>query len=180
MKPIVKVPNDVLNAPTKAVDFFDKRLSRLIRELTDTLLATTNPKGVGLAATQIGEAYRIFVTKHHPDAPMKIYINPEIIKRSEDTVEGIPDTKKGLEGCLSIPKVWGRVIRAKTVMLRFQDAKQTWHEENFKGFEAVIIQHETDHLNGVLYTQRVLEQKGKLYQAIKDKEGKEILEEIII
>lgn len=180
MKPIVHVHNQILTSPAQTVDFFDWRLTKLIKEMTERLLAAKNPKGVGLAAPQIGQPYQIFITKHHPDAPIKIFINPKIIKQSIETVEGIPDTKKGLEGCLSIPKIWGRVTRAKAVRLRYQDAQGAWHEENFKGFEAIIIQHETDHINGILYTQRVLEQKGKLYQAAKDKEGKEILEEIVI
>ncbi len=180
MKPIVHVPNPVLTTPAQTVDFFNRQLTKLIDEMTHSLLSATNPKGVGLAAPQIGEPYRIFITKHHPDAPIKIFINPEIIKLSVQMVDGVPDRKNGLEGCLSIPKIWGRVRRAKAITLRYQDEKRLWHETSFKGFEAVIVQHETDHINGILYTQRVLEQKGKLYQASKDKDGKEVLEEIVI
>ena len=75
---------------------------------------------------------------------------------------------------------WGRVKRATRVKLRFQDGSGNVHEEEFSGFLATIIQHETDHLNGLLFVQRVLEQKGKLYQAARDEEGKEILEEVTI
>lgn len=180
MKPIVCAPHAVLSKPAETITDFGKPLARLVKEMTQTLLSARNPKGVGLAAPQIGQSSRVFVTKHHPDAPVKVLINPEIIESSTELVEGIPGSAKRLEGCLSIPKIWGKVNRAKRVRLKYQDAKGTWHEETFRGFEAVIIQHETDHVNGILYTQRVLEQKGKLYQATKDKEGKEVLEEIPI
>ena len=92
----------------------------------------------------------------------------------------MPERENKLEGCLSIPKIWGKVKRAKTLSLRYQDEKGNIHKEKFSGFIATIIQHETDHINGILFTQRVLEQKGKLYQTGKDEEGKEVLEEIII
>ncbi len=180
MKTIIHVPNPVLTTPAQTVDFFDRRLTKLIVEMTETLLDAKNPKGVGLAAPQIGQPYRLFITRHHPEAPVRVFINPTIVSHSEEVVIGIPDTKKGLEGCLSIPNIWGRVTRAKTVVLRYQDKAGGWHENSFRGFPAIIIQHETDHINGILYTQRVLEQKGKLYQAAKDKEGKEVLEEIKI
>lgn len=187
MKPIVKIPNQVLVNPAKTVDFFDRRTTKLIKEMTEILLGAKNPKGVGLAAPQIGEPYRIFLTRPTEGAKIRAFINPEIIKRSEELTDGLPAGEAGvperdnkLEGCLSIPKIWGKVKRAAHVKLRYQDQRGVIHEEEFSGFLATIIQHETDHLNGILFTQRVLEQKGTLYQAAKDKEGKEILEEISI
>ena len=69
-----------------------------------------------------------------------------------------------LEGCLSIPRIWGPVTRNTKVLVEYQDLTGEKHTEWFSGFKSVIIQHEMDHLQGVLFTQRVLEQKGKLYQ----------------
>lgn len=178
MKPIVKVPNAVLTGVAKPVTNFDKRLTRLIDDLKTTLVATRNPKGVGLAAPQIGESYRVFVTRPREKDAIRVFINPEIIIRSDGLTDGVPERSNKLEGCLSIPTVWGRVKRALSLTLQYQDEKGESHEEAFTGFIATIIQHETDHLNGTLFTHRVLEQQGKFYQAGKDEDGKEILEEI--
>lgn len=178
MKPIVHIPNPVLTTPAKTVTVFDKRLKNLIEEMKTSLLACKHPKGVGLAATQIGEGYRIFITKTNVKDPIRVFINPQIVKRSDDLTDGIPERSNKLEGCLSIPNVWGKVRRAMTLALLFQDEKGETHTEDFEGFLATIIQHETDHINGILFTQRVLEQKGTFYQPVKDKEGKEVLEEM--
>ncbi|MEK7129974.1 MAG: peptide deformylase [Patescibacteria group bacterium] len=178
MKPIIHVPNNVLTSPAKPVTQFDKRLHVLIKEMTAILKATRNPKGVGLAAPQVGVPYRIFVTRPREKDAIRVFINPEIIKRSTEQTEGVPERENKLEGCLSIPKIWGRVKRAATLTLRYQDEAGAVHEGSFSGFLATIIQHETDHTNGVLFTARVLEQQGKLYQATRDKDGKEVLMEI--
>ncbi len=178
MKPIVHIPHTVLTSPAKTVAQFDKRLVKLIDEMKATIRATKNPKGVGLAAPQIGEPWRIFLTRPREDSPIRVFVNPEITNRSDDVTDGVPERENKLEGCLSIPKIWGKVKRAKSLTLRYQDEQGVRHEEDFSGFLATIIQHETDHTNGILFTQRVLEQKGKLYQAGKDKDGKDVLEEI--
>ena len=183
MKPIVHVPNDVLISPAKTVTKFDKKLELLLEEMGKTLIATRRPKGVGLAAPQVGEALRIFITKPTAKAEIRAFINPEIIAllETKDTHEVVKDEDdKKLEGCLSIPDVWGHVDRAREVRLQYQDKSGTPHEETFEGFMATIIQHETDHTNGILFSQRVVEQKGKFYKTVIDAEGKEILEEITI
>ena len=77
---------------------------------------------------------------------------------------GLKNRKTKLEGCLSIPKIWGRVTRSDKVLLEYMDEKGKHQKKWFSGFEAIIIQHEMDHLSGTLFTQRVLEQKGKLYR----------------
>jgi peptide deformylase len=178
MKPIVTVPNDILTTPASKVSRFDKALTRLISDLKDTLLTTKNPKGVGLAAPQIGVSYRVFVTRPHEKDPIRVFINPEIIEHSINTVDSVPERENKLEGCLSIPTIWGRVKRTTALTLRYQDEAGVSHKEKFTGFLATIIQHETDHLNGTLFTHRVLTQKGKLYQTEKDENGKEVLSEI--
>jgi len=178
MKPILKVPNDVLTTRAREITLFDKTLARLISDLKDTLITTKNPKGVGLAAPQIGVSLRAFVTRPHEKDPIRVFINPVITETSKNTVEGVPDRENRLEGCLSIPTIWGRVKRAIAITLRYQDEKGIQHQEKMKGFLATIVQHETDHLNGTLFTHRVITQKGKLYQTEKDDDGKEVLAEI--
>lgn len=178
MKSIIHVPSVVLTTPAQPITAFDASTKKLVATMKATLLATHNPKGVGLAAVQIGQPRRLFVTKPRQNSHVRVFINPEIIQSSKELTDGVPERDNKLEGCLSIPGIWGRVRRAARITLRFWDEMGKCHEESFEGFLATIIQHETDHLNGILYTQRVLEQKGKLYQTAKDREGKEILEEI--
>lgn len=180
MKPIVTVPNPVLNTPAATVIAFTHTLETLIEQMRATLLATVNPKGVGLAAPQIGVSERIFITKPTPKTAIRAFINPVILKRSETMTDGIPDREKKMEGCLSIPGLWGKVRRSSTLTLRYQDPKGTTHKETFTGFLATIIQHETDHVNGILFTQRVLEQKSQLFQVSQDDDGKEVLEEVTL
>jgi peptide deformylase len=180
MKTIVATPNPVLSTPTRTVTSFDRRLHTLIRDMKAALRSAANPKGVGLAAPQIGEPWRIFITRPTEKSQIRVFINPKIITQSADQTDGVPARENKLEGCLSIPKIWGRVKRATTLTLGYQDETGASHQEQFTGFSATIIQHEIDHTNGVLFPQRVLEQKGKLYQSAKDENGKEILEEVII
>lgn len=179
MKPIVLAPQSVLSEPAKPVVFFDEKLQKLLKDMRETLLATVNPRGVGLAAPQIGVGQAVFITKPTEKTKIRAFINPEIIKKSEQVSDSKKDNGK-LEGCLSIPKLWGSVKRAKTVTLRYQDEKGISHEEEFTGFMAIIIQHETDHLSGILFAQRVLEQKGMFYQTATNEKGEEILEEMSI
>lgn len=178
MKPIVHVPNTVLTTPSTPVLSFDKQLAKLIQRMKAALRATENPKGVGLAAPQIGEPFRVFLTRPAVQSDIRVFINSKIVKQSEELTDGVPERENKLEGCLSIPAVWGAVRRSTTLTLTFQDEKGIEHTENFSGFIATIIQHEVDHLNGVLFTKRAVEQKGKLYQTVKNDDGKEILEEI--
>lgn len=180
MKPIVRVPNTVLTTPSESVTVFDSKLSRIIADMKETLLATTNPKGVGLAAPQVGIGLRLFITRPNDKSAIRVFINPEIVKKSHLVTDGIPERSNKLEGCLSIPNVWGKVHRVSTLTLKYQDEKGEQRKEAFSGFLATIIQHETDHINGILFTQRVLEQKEKLFQVTSDENGEELLEEIKI
>lgn len=177
MKPIVVIPNPVLTSPAKPVTVFDAKLAILLASMRATLLATVNPKGVGLAATQVGVSLRIFITKPTTKTAIREFINPVIVVTSDEKTDGVPERENKLEGCLSIPNIWGNVHRALSLTLQYQDAKGVTHEEKFSGFHATIIQHETDHINGILFTQRVLEQKEKLFQIVVE-DGKEVLEEM--
>lgn len=184
---IIQTPNPILTQKSKTVLKIDKKIKTIIDELKKTLTTTRNPRGVGLAAPQIGINLKIFVTRPKSQDKIKTFINPEIISRSKNLVEISRENKgksakdeKKLEGCLSIDNVWGHLKRADRVTLKYLDEKGIQHEEEFTGFMATIVQHETDHLEGILFTQRVLEQKEKLYHIETDDKGKEKLVEIKI
>ncbi len=140
------------------------------------LVAQNDPPGVGLAANQVGLDLSIFIMKPTLKSKVKIFINPKIIKSSETLIERErkDPTKKSrkkkvkLEGCLSIPRIWGPVKRSDRVFLNFQDLSGKKYLKWYTGFEAIIIQHESDHLNGIVFTQRSIEQKGQIYREEKD------------
>jgi len=180
MKSIVRIPNPILTTPAKPVTAFDKKLLLMVNDMKKVLLGAKNPKGVGLAGPQAGFPYRIFLTKPSQKDAIRVFINPVILEYSEETTNGIPERENKLEGCLSIPEVWGKVKRHEWLLLKYQDETGGVHKEKFTGFLATIIQHETDHTNGILFTHRVLEQKGKFFQATKSEDGKEVLEELEI
>lgn len=178
MKSIVRIPQSVLQEIAAPVTRLDKKLQKLLAEMRATLLATHNPRGVGLAAPQVGESLRIFLARPTTKSPVRIFINPKILDSSQKTTDSLPDESNKLEGCLSIPAIWGKVVRSLTVKVEYQNEEGMKKTEAIDGFLAIIVQHEVDHLNGILFTQRVLEQKGKLYQTTRDRTGKEMLEEI--
>lgn len=138
-----------------------------------TLIAQLDPIGVGLAANQVGLDLALFIMKPTPKAPTEVIINPKIIElepttmRTQEQMEEDEDVP--LEGCLSIPKIWSPVNRSQKILLEFTDLKNQVKQKWFTGFKAVIVQHEMDHLNGILFTQRSLEQNMKLYE---EKNGK--------
>jgi len=85
-----------------------------------------------------------------------------------------------LEGCLSLPNIWGEVIRDPHITISYLDEKGNTHNRTFAGLSATIIQHEMDHLSGILFPKKVLEQKGTLYKSHKDEKGEDVFEEIEI
>lgn len=179
MLAIVKVPDSGLTTPSKTVDNIDKKTLEFIEEMKKTLSTAANPKGVGLAAPQVGKDLRIFITKPTQTGPISVFINPRILATSQEKTDGVPAKDNKFEGCLSIPNVWGVVQRHHMIKLSYQSPDGQSHTRTFTGFLATIIQHETDHIKGILFTQRVLEQKGKLYKITgTDKEGKDVFEEI--
>ncbi len=171
MLKIVQSPATVLNTAAEAVTQFDSAIQTLVQEMEETLLAQTDPEGVGLAAPQVGISKAIFIMKSAPEAKTEICINPHIVA-SEESPNPTSKPKKNtpLEGCLSIPRIWSPVKRAKRVQLAYQDTKGKKITKWYSGFKATIVQHEVDHLQGVLFTQRALEQKTPLYE--EKKKGK--------
>jgi len=182
---IVQTPNPVLTQKAKPVNKVDKKILSVINDMKKTLVETDNPKGVGLAAPQIGLSLQLFIVRPLIKSPVRTFINPEIIWKSEETgeiqrPENGKSKQKKLEGCLSIRNVWGHLERSKKVKLRYTNETGKSHEELFEGFMATIIQHEVDHLNGILFPTRVLEQKQKLFSIETDDNGEERLEEIYL
>ncbi len=167
MHKLLFIPHKVLTTKTELVKRFDARLRKLAVEMEEILTAQFDPPGVGLAGPQIGISKAIFIMKPTPTSKTEIVINPEIleIKSSTNAQETDSEDKNTeLEGCLSIPKIWSPVVRSTGVKLKYQDLEGVWHEKWYTGFRAVIVQHEIDHLNGILFTQRALEQGNKLYK----------------
>jgi len=172
MLKIVHVPHPILNTPAKPVTNIDEKIRKLVFEMEETLIAQKDPPGVGLAAPQVGKNLALFIIKPTPKSPTKVFINPKIIK--VDQRSKIKDQKSEpkpkdlkLEGCLSIPRIWSPVRRGAKVLLEYQTLASSipgMERKWFQGFEAIIIQHEMDHLSGILFTQRSLEQNLPLYE----------------
>ncbi|MBM3284050.1 peptide deformylase [Candidatus Gottesmanbacteria bacterium] len=185
---IITIPNPILTTPAGHVKVIDKKVRQVVEKLKRALINTNNPRGVGLAAPQIGIPLQIFITRPTEKSAIEVFVNPEIIWQSDKLAEiSRPDSQKAsvkkdkkLEGCLSIANIWGHLKRPEKVKLRYMDLSGKIQEKEFYGFMATIIQHETDHLNGILFTQRVLEQKEKLYRIEKNEKGEEKMVEIEI
>ena len=211
MYKIIQSPHEILRAATVPVPENLPDLKKIIEEMRATLLAQKNPEGVGLAANQVGLPYKLFLTRFDPKtSEVRVFINPQILEHSKDFQKEKKNSP--LEGCLSIPKLYGNVQRWAWVKLKYQIIRRSENSESqknqkagrpdfsdspalrssefsefseitetFENFPAVVIQHEMDNLDGKIFTQHILEQKGKLYKITgKDKEGKEIWESVKI
>jgi peptide deformylase len=154
LRKIVTLPDTVLRRKAHAVTKFDKNLHTLIGDMVETM---REAPGVGLAAPQIGLSERIIVIEYFEreedeekeDAPKKVWavLNPEIIKASEEKLMGV-------EGCLSIPGLVGEVERHAAVQVKGMNRHGKPMKIKAEGWLARIFQHEIDHLNGVLFTDR--------------------------
>lgn len=186
MVKIIQAPQEVLNKQAKPITKFDTSLENLIRDMAKTLASAKDPEGIGLAAPQVGKSLQMFIIKESKDDPLYVFINPRLSvnKKKGLTNEGEKNKKKKkgegvkLEGCLSLQDIWGVVKRYKEVTLTYQDEKGKEHTKTFDGFFATIIQHEYDHLQGVLFPRRVIEQKGQLYKSSYNKKGEMEFDEI--
>ncbi|MFW5955249.1 MAG: peptide deformylase [Rhodothermales bacterium] len=160
--PIRLFGDPVLRERAESVDVSSDGLQSLIDDMIDTMRAAP---GIGLAATQVGRRERVFVVDLSPRAddedlpelppqPM-VFINPEIVQEGEDYVEFD-------EGCLSIPDVTEAVVRPDTVRIRYLDRDFIPREETVSGLLARVVQHEYDHLEGVLFIDRISPLKRRL------------------
>lgn len=160
---IMKAGDPVLQTVAKPVtNFGSKALYELIEYL---FFHMDHYHGVGLAAPQIGESAQIFVygitaqNPRYPDekpVPRTVMINPEIVDFSEDTLDAY-------EGCLSLPRIRGVVSRSSTIKYRAYTPEGALIEKVVSGFEARAIQHETDHLNGILFPSRMTDMRSLKY-----------------
>lgn len=139
--------DDVLRKTSKKVEDFNQRLKLLVGDMFDTMY---DASGVGLAAPQIGVLKRVFVVDTGEEGQKQVFINPEILESSEEMTY-MP------EGCLSIPGKQGMVSRPQRVVVRAQDENGETFELVAEDFYAKAISHENDHLNGVLYCDKVEE-----------------------
>ncbi len=142
---IVLYPDDPLTRRADPVPEtrFGLRLQMFARRMLETM---EHMEGVGLAAPQIGRAWRMFVMRE-PDGEPLVFVNPEILAMDGE--------QTGDEGCLSLPGLFGPVTRAQRVHVRALDPKGRPFELEAEGFAARIIQHEYDHLDGIVFLDRM-------------------------
>ena len=166
VKTILHMGDPRLYATAAPVEDFDSPLVKtIITDMTDTVIAR---KGAGIAAPQIAYAYRILLigvpTPRYPDVgtvPRTLLINPEITEKSEET-------SGYWEACLSVPNLRGYVKRAVHIVYRGYDVSGKLIERQASGFHARVLQHEMDHLDGVLFPSRV---KDARLLALEDEAG---------
>lgn len=147
--PILEVPDARLKTISTPVDGVDDQLRALIADMFDTMYAAP---GIGLAAIQVGVPKRVLVIdlqeeddeEGKPIRTPRVFINPEIIEESEDV-------QPYNEGCLSVPEQYAEVVRPAVVRARWLDEHGQSHEEELEGLLATCLQHEMDHLEGILF-----------------------------
>ena len=164
--PILSYGNSILKKKALPISVKTKNLKSLINNMWETMYEA---QGVGLAAPQIGESIRIFIVDTYPFSDnedldddernflkvfKKVFINPEII--AENGEECIFN-----EGCLSIPGIREDVKRKDSIIIKFQDLNGKSMKESFSGIAARVIQHEYDHLEGILFTDKLSYLKKK-------------------
>jgi peptide deformylase len=177
---LVTVPHQLLRQPSQPVDEMNSKNIQFLKDMANTLIRKNDPPGVGLSAIQVGTPARIFMTYlpplhdlsalngKQPPPEIEIYINPEITSKSKDITLGTDPKNPALEGCLSIPNLYGPVYRHQSITLRYQtlenfssvsdqnQAKLITKTATYSNFFARVIQHEYDHLDGILFTDYTL------------------------
>jgi len=165
VREVLKYPDPRLKEMADDVEELDDKAKQVIQDLLDTMEASGH--STGIAATQIGENLRIVVAdasknkkceNHHGRL---IMINPEIMKW-----EGMLQFR---EGCMSVPDFTGNVNRARKILIKFKDENFEERVIEAEEFEAVLIQHETDHLEGTLFIDRVISKRTDLFRRKKYK-----------
>lgn len=147
IRPIVKYPDPILQRPTELVTEFNDELRTLANDMFESMYAA---KGIGLAAPQIGVGQRLTVidlsNKEKPDEKI-VLVNPEVIETQGRQYEE--------EGCLSLPEIREKVVRAAKVKVKAQNLDGDWFEMEGEELLARAFQHEIDHLDGVLFIYRL-------------------------
>ncbi len=192
---IITAPHPTLRQIAKEVTVFDKKFFKFLEDLAQTLIKKEHPKGVGLAAPQVNKSVRVFAAilgEKNQDSKkpvVEFFINPKITKNSTNKILGAADGSERFEGCLSIPLLYGPVPRYEWVEIEYlslntldlkKQTQPSLKKALFKDFDARVIQHEYDHLNGILFTDLILKNKLPVYidedgQWVEIKNKKEIL-----
>ncbi|KKB39292.1 peptide deformylase [Bacillus thermotolerans] len=142
--PIVKYPDPILEKKCEPVTQFDKKLKKLVNNMYETMVEAD---GVGLAAPQIGKDLQLAIVDIEDEHGLIVLVNP--------VIEEAKGSETDVEGCLSFPGIYGHVTRPSYVKVKAQDVKGRFFTLQAKGYLARAIQHEIDHLNGVLFTSKV-------------------------
>ena len=161
---ILTVPDPRLKQESNPVEHFDEELRAFILDLEETMRAS--PGGVGIAAPQVARFQRIVLLDLTSKPKVKnhgrlVLINPEITQW-----EGMA---KGREGCMSVPDYTGNVIRAEKIALTAYDEYGDLQQFECEGFEARAVQHEVDHLDGILFIDRLVSRRTDLFERKKNK-----------
>lgn len=159
---VLVYPDPLLKKVSAPVADFDDSVRDLLTDLVDTMVDAGH--SVGIAAPQIGDLRRAVVVdvsksklgKKQDNHGLMQMVNPEIIER-----EGSCEAR---EGCMSVPEYTGNVTRAETVVVQYQDENNTRRVIRANGFEAIAIQHEIDHLDGLLFLDRISSLKTGLFR----------------
>ncbi|HEY5602487.1 MAG TPA: peptide deformylase [Gammaproteobacteria bacterium] len=156
---VLTIPDPRLKRESPPVERFDASLRDFIHDLEETMCSS--PGGVGIAAPQVARFERIVIVDVSCKPKIKnhgrlVLINPEIIEW-----QGM---EKGREGCMSVPDYTGNVIRAKTIKLKAFNESGELCSYDCEGYEARAIQHEVDHLDGVLFLDRLVSRRTDLFQ----------------
>lgn len=175
MRQILVYPNEILRKKALLVTDLDGQTTKDLTELEEILRDQKN--GAGLAAPQIGINKRFFGLKVGDKKKVDILVNPEILgvygkkdwiklKAQEKSGEDRMKDEDFLEGCLSFPDLFGTVKRWLKIRARWQDKNLVVMEKDLVGFEAIVFQHELDHLDGILFIDHIKRDGGKLYRQI--------------
>jgi len=156
---LLQYPDPRLKQVSVPVTVFDAALHAFLADLEETMRAGLG--SVGIAAPQVNHFFRIAIVdvSSRPKIPQHgrlRLINPEIVLRAGEV--------KGREGCMSVPDYTGTVMRARSVRVRSQDVDGQWREFDCEGYEARAVQHELDHLDGLLFLDRVVSPRHDLYR----------------
>jgi peptide deformylase len=149
IRPIFETPDPILRQISKPVETFDDELRTLVSDMFETMYVAP---GIGLAAVQVGVPIRLLVIdlqepeeeEGEPIRDPRVFINPEILWASDTEV---PYT----EGCLSVPEQYAEVMRPDRIRARWRDEHGETYEREIEGLLAVCLQHEMDHLEGILF-----------------------------
>ncbi|MGA2974000.1 MAG: peptide deformylase [Spirochaetia bacterium] len=159
MLSIIKLGDPILNRHSVVVPDINGDIQTLVEEMFD---AMDRGKGVGLAGVQVGRLFRLFITRVSGDSP-RVFINPDIL---ETSIEIEPFE----EGCLSIPGLYTDVIRPSSVRVQAWNLKAKPFTLSVDGYLARVIQHEFDHLNGILFIDRIdAKKKQRLLSGYEEK-----------